>query len=252
VSNVGEIRWEDVDGDCCAPCVGKVTELTLEYGGESAAVVRVDTRSGSTVFEDVVMPGEELTFIGDDSKGTLGPEIDLYIDGGKNASMHTSCSQPIGPGLVAGEFTVVSGTSRIGGPLCPWEGDPDPNFCANGKPAFLSMTYTGDDCSASSHSQSKKSVTCSGDPDDEATVHVVARTRQGAVYFAGDVDLGGSFDLDSGALGLSRLTAETVVEIWTEDESTLLQTVGFHTSCSQPLAIGDQFGSVRLDAFVLE
>jgi hypothetical protein len=33
-------------------------------------------------------------------------------------AIHTSCSKPIGPGLVFGAYTVVSGSSLDGGPLC--------------------------------------------------------------------------------------------------------------------------------------
>jgi hypothetical protein len=33
---------------------------------------------------------------------------------------------------------------------------------------------------------------------------------------------------------------------------TLLQSVGFHTSCSQPLAVGNQFGSVLITTYTPE
>ena len=39
----------------------------------------------------------------------------LYVDGELNTKIHTSCSQPIGPGLVSGDFLVVAGESREGG-----------------------------------------------------------------------------------------------------------------------------------------
>jgi len=60
-----------------------------------------------------------FSFTGADRKGTLGPSIKLFVDGHYNTSMHTSCSVPIGPGTVAGDFLVIEGASRNGGALCP-------------------------------------------------------------------------------------------------------------------------------------
>jgi hypothetical protein len=49
----------------------------------------------------------------------MGTEIEVYVNGSLNTSIHTSCSQPIGPGLVRGSFEIVSGFSLKGGALCP-------------------------------------------------------------------------------------------------------------------------------------
>ena len=48
--------------------------------------------------------------------------------------------------------------------------------------------------------------------------------------------------------GKTRLAANTYVFIY-DMEGNLLQTVKFHTSCSQPLFIGDQFGSLNMVGF---
>ncbi len=63
--------------------------------------------------------GETFTLIGTDKNGTLGTEITLFVDGNENTKIHTSCSNPIGPGLVSGDFTVIDGYSRNGGQLPP-------------------------------------------------------------------------------------------------------------------------------------
>ncbi|NQT21067.1 MAG: hypothetical protein HQ592_15270, partial [Planctomycetes bacterium] len=77
---------------------------------------------------DNVAPGGEFTVYGEDKNGTLGTEIKIYVDGAFHAQIHTSCSQPIGPGLVKGDFEVMAGASRDGGELCPLsdasQGDP--------------------------------------------------------------------------------------------------------------------------------
>lgn len=112
-------------------CDGKVTELTLRYLGETAVQVEVihdKKKKAITIFDEVVEPNEEFTLYGADKKGTLGPKIQVFVDGELNTGIHTSCSYPIGPGLIVGDFVVVSGYSRNGGLLPPvGENDDDEN-----------------------------------------------------------------------------------------------------------------------------
>lgn len=103
-------------------CDGKVTRLTLQYTGSTGANIRVTRREGRDrpeVFEGFVAAGGTFEVEGGDRQGTLGTEIQLYVNGSLDAQIHTSCSQPIGPGLVKGSFRVISGESRNGGPLPP-------------------------------------------------------------------------------------------------------------------------------------
>lgn len=103
----------------CSECDGKVTMLTMQYNGSEEARVIVEQKKGGVVFDDIVQPGGQFTFSGTDKKDTLGTEISIFVDGSLNAKIHTSCSQPIGPGLVAGDFEVIEGYSRNGGLMCP-------------------------------------------------------------------------------------------------------------------------------------
>ena len=103
----------------CGPCDGKVTQLTLRYMGDCNAYIEVVQKKCGIVFSDMVAPGEEFTFSGTDKKGTLGTEIRIYVNGHLNTKIHTSCSQPIGIGMVFGDFVIVDGYSRNGGRLCP-------------------------------------------------------------------------------------------------------------------------------------
>ena len=103
----------------CGECDGKVTQLTLKYLGTVEAIVRVTREEGAVEFDKLVQPGGEFTLVGSDKKGTLGSEIKVYVDGALNTKIHTSCSQPIGPGLVSGDFKVIEGYSENGGLLCP-------------------------------------------------------------------------------------------------------------------------------------
>lgn len=101
-------------------CEGKVTELTIRYDGVIVdAHIVVMAKKNVTVFDGIVQPGESFTFVGHDRHGTLGPETYYYVNGVYNTNIHTSCSQPIGPGLVSGDFTVLEGYSRHGGLLPP-------------------------------------------------------------------------------------------------------------------------------------
>ncbi len=64
-------------------------------------------------------------FAGADGNGTFGSQITIYVDGVENTTIHTSCSQEIGPGFESGDFMVLAGASRHGGALCPLPGECD-------------------------------------------------------------------------------------------------------------------------------
>ena len=102
----------------CSECEGGVISLTLQYNGVNAADIMVKTKKDDVVlFHGNVPAGGQFTFIGAGKDDKMGPEIIILVDGAVNASIHTSCSQPIGPGLVAGDFEVVAGVSLKGGEL---------------------------------------------------------------------------------------------------------------------------------------
>ena len=96
------------------------------------------------VFEGSVAPGDTSSFAGNDDKGTLGTEITIYVNGEIDQNTHTSCSIPIGPGAVFGDYTVVSGSSREGGELCPATTPPTGDKCdCDGKIVEMSVVYDG-------------------------------------------------------------------------------------------------------------
>ena len=72
------------------------------------------------------------------------------------------------------------------------------------------------------------------------------------VWFSGTVSLGGSFTIDATAEGENKLKANTVLHIFEAGTSNVLQEIEFHTSCSQPLEVGNQFGSALLTEFIPE
>jgi len=202
----------------CGDCEGKVTQLTLRYLGDEAAYVEVfQKKVRHPVFEGMVDPGGEFTFDGVDRKGTLGTEIKVFADGDLNAKIHTSCSQPIGPGLVRGEFEVVDGYSRGGGLLCPVDPDDDGDDdddggrrCGcRGKVVELTLVYLG---------------------DSPAYVEVIQRKRR-FLLFEGIVYPGEEFTFD----GMSRRgTMGPAIKILVDD----VFNTRIHTSCSRPIGPG--------------
>jgi len=129
-------NFEDANfgyGQCgggeCGECKGGVTQLTLKYNGSTSAHVEVVQKNGDVVFADTVDPGEEFTFSGTEKDDKLGKEISIFVDGDLNTKIHTSCSKSIGPGLISGDFEVIAGLSKDGGPLCPVDEPPDDDDC---------------------------------------------------------------------------------------------------------------------------
>ncbi|MDF1544668.1 MAG: SdrD B-like domain-containing protein [bacterium] len=200
----------------CIPCEGKVTELTLRYDGTVAnAQIVIETARTGIVFDDVVQPGGIFTIYGNDKKGTLGTEITLYVNGVVNTKIHTSCSQPIGPGLVSGDFMVIEGYSRAG--LLPALGEdcggtpppPPPDGECEGKVTELTLRYDGSMVDA----------------------HIVVGAKRQGIVFDGTVQPGESFSF----VGSDRKgTLGTEISVYVNEN---LNTK-IHTSCSQPIGPG--------------
>ena len=100
------------------------------------------------------------------------------------------------------------------------------DLCQGGgvKPAMITLKYTGDDCSATSHSQTPSLVTCSGDPAMAPMVHVIAHDPpNNNIWFQGDVALDDTFVLSAAAAGATRLKGETIVDLYDVNTSQLIR-----------------------------
>ncbi|MCH7872520.1 MAG: hypothetical protein IID33_12540 [Planctomycetes bacterium] len=119
------------------------------------------------------------------------------------------------------------------------------------------MEYTGQGCSATSHSQAPDKVSCAGDPAFTTPVHIRVIDKENPndpkakVWFDGFVTLNSTFFIDATNGGKTKLGSKTFVFI-SDLQDNLLQTIEFHTSCSQPLKVVDQFGSLLLVDVTLE
>jgi hypothetical protein len=151
----------------------------------------------------------------------------------------------------------------------PTHGDPecdDPDPICGERPEYLTMLYDGDLDGVDHHRQAPGHVivnTLTSDPLPD-TVVVMAYDWRGKYknasrgkksqnvtpLFDREVNRGmETFTVDP-ASGQKWLPPVMFFEIWSvgdaTTESELLQTVQFHTSCSQPLNVGDEFGGIAL------
>jgi len=126
---------------------------------------------------------------------------------------------------------------------------PSGNDCV-GRVVSMTLKYTGEDCGASSHTQDAKKVSCDGDPAFAEPVSILVTDKKGNRIWASETDilLGESIVVDAANGGKSQLDADTKFVI-SDGSGAVIQEVRFHTSCSQPLNAGDQFGSLYLTSF---
>lgn len=126
-------------------CEGGVTVMTLRYRGEKPASIEVfegyNVTDDKQLFKGTVNPNEEFSFSGKGKRGVIGSEVNLFVDAMHHVTIHTDCSEPIGPGLVCGVFEVTDGFSLKGGKLVPVEGV---NPCEGGI-TMLMLRYTGEE-----------------------------------------------------------------------------------------------------------
>jgi len=127
--------------------------------------------------------------------------------------------------------------------------EPPTLCCAAGRPGVLRMQYTGEDCSATNHSQAAGRVSCDGNPASASSVRIRASDKadpndsRANVWFDGPVALSATFDVDAALAGETQLKSNTFIHVFDDNTDMLLQSIKFHTSCSQPLVAGNQFGS---------
>ncbi|MEY3420871.1 MAG: hypothetical protein RIR48_1160, partial [Bacteroidota bacterium] len=125
------------------------------------------------------------------------------------------------------------------------------NCCGSGKGdkvKQLTLWYTGENCNASSNNQGAKGSKwdCTGDAAFDAQVYIIVNNSTTAstsgAYFAGNVNLDGTFV----ATAATEMGADSYVHIFNQQGGTRIQFIKIHTSCSVPVVLGDQFGSIIL------
>jgi hypothetical protein len=264
------VGFQDEQGNVAADNSGNLGDDADTAPGPSVPV-------GDTVtFNYVVtntgeVPLANVVVVDDDGTGDFGTGFNPSFAGGDDnndslldlnetwlytadhvvtAGLFTNDSRATGDG--AGQTVVDTDPANHTGELAPID------VCESGqKPSVLTMRYNGDG-EVITNSQDGK-ANAYGDPDDASPVYIVASSKRDLnssktkIWFEGFVSLNGTFEIDSQNEGKSRLNSTTYVQIFTDaSKNARLQKVLFHTSCSKPLNIGDQFGSVVLEQFVGE
>lgn len=213
----------------CGDCEGKVSRLELQYLGDiDPEEVKIDLKKGPAMqtlnlneatLQDIA---DGKTFVIEGTAGptpgfdgTLGTEIVISVDGLEVSKFHTSCSQPIGPGLVDGLFMVVSGESLLGGPLCPVPPQTDEDCECDGKVTWLELRYDG--------AGDPTTFTYYGKSGPELLALTPEETTDGTLLVTG------------------RDRHNTIgTELIIADSDDIIAM--FHTSCSQPIGPGATSG----------
>ena len=176
---------------------------------------------------------------------------------------HTSCSEPLEPGDNFGSLHLTSLTSTQGGTVTLAEEDeveecvseinvaPAPHCL--GKVKSLTLRYVGGDCTNTVHSQSSGSVTCVdvAAPTTDPVRIIVSDSGSPNTDIYLDIEpiaVGEFVTIDPSVIGDVYVKGTT--GFWIKDALTneLLQDGSFHTSCSEPLNLGDQIGSLQVFA----
>ncbi|MDH3315843.1 MAG: hypothetical protein OER43_08775 [Gammaproteobacteria bacterium] len=125
-----------------------------------------------------------------------------------------------------------------------------PKSCADGKPTALVFEYTGQSCGASNNNQGGK-TDCSGDPAGASPVRVVMTKDANEITVTPNgetLGIGGLVTISDN--DGNKFASEIKFDV--EQGGSVLQSLAVHTSCSAPLNVGDQFGSLILREFVPE
>jgi hypothetical protein len=181
-------------------------------------------------------------------------------DDDQSLTIHTSCSKQLNVGDVFGSLTLIQLTTTAGGTAtlpdpnqeattCVAAGD-GPGTSCDSRPFEIIFEYTGDSCAATTNTQAG-TLTCAGDPAFADPVSVVYTGNDPAditVSPMSGIGVNSLFALT--ATGRDELHSNSPLEI--TDAGGVLQSLSIHTSCSKPLALGDQFGSLRVIEFSSE
>ncbi len=201
-------------------------------------------------------------------KHTLGKKVRVKIstgDGYHNVieidKFHTSCSQPLGPGNQFGSMLITSLTSTNGGTVdlvadgddCSTSIDVVPAPHCEGKIKKLTLRYTGGDCGQTLTSQDPSKVGCvdvalpTADPVRIIVANSATPPPGSNVYTdVSPVNGGDLIEVEHTTCNQTQLSSTT--GYWIKDAVTgeLIQDGFFHTSCSQPLNLGDQIGALQV------
>lgn len=165
----------------CGACVGGLTSLTLRYNGTTLpAAVTASDRLG-VIFAGIVNPGDTFTLTSSlPSERFVGDEINLTVNLLPDATILTACTTPVPVKATFGSFTVISGISKMGGPICCEQADMETiKPVITGCPADTSVVLGVSGCSKA------VSWTAPSATDNCGTPTLTSSHSPGATFLAG-------------------------------------------------------------------
>lgn len=266
-----------------------IDAITMIWNGtETISIKAWKGAIGSTLLTTIndITPGKEVTVSGyagspydviwelfnwDSINKTLGNKIG-------NSTFHLSCSdvdmngpedcaKPEGDGKdkagyinnwifegMAGNGQVLDCTPVPNGPTneCVTQLGPVPDCTTAGKPTSLTFRYTGGGCAESKNTQAPDKAVCTATPTGGIVDGLITVRAAGNSSLTSDVYGVSPTTVDKGfeftiTFGGNAFKADSYVEI--KDTHGVKELNRIHTSCSQPLKVGDVFGSLELVAF---
>jgi hypothetical protein len=235
--------------------------LTLvAYSGQEAPDNTVTysykvTNNSTCDVHDIVINDDKLGYIAGPFDLGMGASSSTFTKDAEIFSTTTNVATASGhKGSPSGDL--CEGTDDATVTVGEDPGDPPgggEDVCASGPPKTLTLKYTGDSCAATAHHQDPSGVGCSGDPMDKTPVKILISdkstpsAKRAKIFFNGFVTLNEEFLFDSAAAGASKIPPNSY--FFNDLNGVRVQTVNIHTSCSQPLFEGDQFGSILITGF---
>ena len=272
VCGCGVPETDPCQTDCCADGRGKPRSLLMRYTGDDCMASN-NPQDGKAKCTDLGALPDDVVIVATDKKNCGGKiyfegplsngdtfAIDAAAEGKlkgrtficvfdisrttllQTIEFDTSCAKRLFTGDQFGSALLVG---------CIGENEivPEPGSCCNeGKPAVLTVKYTAEDCTASNNPQEGKAKCADflALPNDVLIVATDKKRCRGIIYFSGLVSRNDPFDIDAAAVGKTRLNGKTHICVF-DTQGNLLQSVEIDTSCSKPLFVGDQFGSILIE-----
>ena len=192
--------------------------------------------------------------------------LEIQVNGrvAQEVNIHTSCSKDIVVGNQFGSLMLVELTSTENGTVTLLEEDDEvfQSDCTilggtvgphcDSKVEVLHLAYVGGDCSFESSQDSSKArcLVDTGVLPETVIIRVSdkrANDRRGKIYLPDTVVTIGDVVTASAATARKKdFKAKTYVAFFDVNTGALLREVEFHTSCSQPLNLGNLFGGLRV------
>ena len=199
----------------CEPCKGGIVQLTLKNEGATGTIVVYNSKDtkGAILFNSQVPAGDEFTFTQPAGDSKMNNDISVYRNGLFVTTIHTSCSQPIGPGSKFVDFVVVQAFSKDNqAEVCPIPPPPDCEPCKGG---IVQLTLKNEGAAGT-------------------IVVYNSKDTKGAILFNSQVPAGGEFTFTQPA-GDSKMNND--ISVYRNG----VFVTQIHTSCSKPIGPGSIF-----------